>query len=682
MDGPNSGNTVEGNFLGTNVLGTALYVPMGLVDNVGIGTGQSDVTVGGTTPAARNLMSSCQAGVNAVGVVNNVVIHGNLIGLQASGTALLSGCEGITRYAIYFNTTGGSSTIGGPGPGARNVIAGVDAGISLRGGLHVVQGNLVGTDITGTVKLGLGGYGLDLYQTSNGAIVGGTGAGEANVFAGADFYYGIGVGGTNHVIQGNFIGTDPTGTLNLGNGRVGIQVAASTNSNTLIGGTGLGEANIIAYNGGAQTRSGGIGMSNGSRVTMRGNLIYDNLPPPGGGPGGLAIDLNNDPAGVTRNDFGDGDTGDNNLQNFPNIASAMPEAFANGGAGGTRVIGTLNSTASTTFDLDFYSDDCARFPQEFIQAEVYLGSFQVTTNASGIATFNFLLPVQVAPGALVTATATDPLGNTSEMSQRIVLSSGPPYGDPAGGQTLFIQGMQFEPGVTATVGGVAANVITSTATSMQVTAPALPPGQAHGITAINPSGVSGTLPNGWITRFTDTPQAHFASDFVARLVKNGLTAGCGGGNFCVDSPVTREQMAVFLLRGKEGLCYVPPNCTVPSFPDVPCSSIYSRWINELVVRQVTAGCGGGNYCPGLAVTRDSMAVFLLVMLEGFGYQPPDCVTPTFGDVPCSNPFAKWIYELVERNITAGCGGGNYCPTDVVTRGSMAVFLNVTFSLPQ
>jgi hypothetical protein len=266
------------------------------------------------------------------------------------------------------------------------------------------------------------------------------------------------------------------------------------------------------------------------------------------------------------------------------------------------------------------------------------------------------------------------------MSQRIVLSSGPPYGDPAGGQTLFIQGMQFEPGVTAMVGGVAANVITSTATSMQVTAPALPPGAAHGITAINPSGVSGTLPNGWITRFTDTV-SHFASDFVARLVKNGLTAGCGGGLFCVNNPVTREQMAVFLLRGKDGLCFLPPDCTTPTFGDVPCSSIYSRWIYELVARQVTAGCGGGNFCPGNAVTRDAMAVFLLVTLEGAGYQPPDCTMATFGDVPCSHPFSKWIYELVERGITAGCGGGNYCPGNAVTRGEMAVFLNVTFGLP-
>jgi hypothetical protein len=76
-----------------------------------------------------------------------------------------------------------------------------------------------------------------------------------------------------------------------------------------------------------------------------------------------------------------------------------------------------------------------------------------------------------------------------------------------------------------------------------------------------------------------------------------------------------------------------------------------------------------------------MAVFLLVTLEGFGYAPPACTVATFGDVPCSHPLSAWIYDLVARNITAGCGGGNYCPLSSVTRGSMAVFLNVTFSLP-
>jgi hypothetical protein len=76
-----------------------------------------------------------------------------------------------------------------------------------------------------------------------------------------------------------------------------------------------------------------------------------------------------------------------------------------------------------------------------------------------------------------------------------------------------------------------------------------------------------------------------------------------------------------------------------------------------------------------------MAVFLLLTYEPPGYVPPACTTATFSDVPCSDPFARWIYELVARGITAGCGGGGYCPASAVTRGQMAVFLVRTFSLP-
>jgi hypothetical protein len=76
-----------------------------------------------------------------------------------------------------------------------------------------------------------------------------------------------------------------------------------------------------------------------------------------------------------------------------------------------------------------------------------------------------------------------------------------------------------------------------------------------------------------------------------------------------------------------------------------------------------------------------MAVFLLRTEGGPTYTPPDCVTPAFNDMPCSSPYAKWVNELALRGITGGCGGGNYCGSNPVTRGQMAVFLVVTFSLP-
>jgi hypothetical protein len=184
--------------------------------------------------------------------------------------------------------------------------------------------------------------------------------------------------------------------------------------------------------------------------------------------------------------------------------------------------------------------------------------------------------------------------------------------------------------------------------------------------------------------FLDVPYAHFAWRFVEAVENAGITAGCSSGNYCPDTGVTRDQMAVFLLLAKEGAAYVPPACTTAPFDDVPAASPYCPWINDLVNRGVTAGCTTGvphNYCPTAVVTREQMAVFLLRTKDGPTYNPPACTTATFSDVPCSSGFSKWIYELVRRGIASGCGTGTFCPTQPNTRAQMAIFLTTTFGLP-
>jgi hypothetical protein len=180
--------------------------------------------------------------------------------------------------------------------------------------------------------------------------------------------------------------------------------------------------------------------------------------------------------------------------------------------------------------------------------------------------------------------------------------------------------------------------------------------------------------------FPDVPPSHPFYRFVETLLHVGVTSGCTATTYCPDGVTTREQMAVFLLRAKEGGAFAPPPCTTAPFPDVPCASPFAAWVQELVARGITSGCGGGLYCPTSSVTREQMAVFLLKTSEGAGFTPPACTTAAFADVPCASPFAPWVQELVARGITAGCGGGLYCPTDPVTRGQMAVFLTKTFGL--
>ena len=176
-----------------------------------------------------------------------------------------------------------------------------------------------------------------------------------------------------------------------------------------------------------------------------------------------------------------------------------------------------------------------------------------------------------------------------------------------------------------------------------------------------------------------SPSSNFYP-FVEDIFHNGITGGCGMGIFCPTDPVTRAQMSVFLLKAKHGASYVPPHCT-GVFADVPCPSLFADWIEELDAEAITAGCGGGDFCPSDPVTRQQMAVFLLKALIRSGYVPPAC-SGIFGDVACPSQFANWVEDLYNRQITAGCSTSPllYCPTAPNVREQMAVFLTKTFSL--
>jgi hypothetical protein len=126
----------------------------------------------------------------------------------------------------------------------------------------------------------------------------------------------------------------------------------------------------------------------------------------------------------------------------------------------------------------------------------------------------------------------------------------------------------------------------------------------------------------------------------------------------------------------------PPVGSSTGFSDVQLSHWAAAWIKQLAADGITGGCGGGNYCPESSVTRAQMAVFLLRAKHGPSYSPPAVGSSTgFGDVSTNHWAAAWIKQLVAEGITAGCGNGNYCPEAAVTRAQMAVFLVKTFNLP-
>jgi trimeric autotransporter adhesin len=182
--------------------------------------------------------------------------------------------------------------------------------------------------------------------------------------------------------------------------------------------------------------------------------------------------------------------------------------------------------------------------------------------------------------------------------------------------------------------------------------------------------------------FTDVPPSNPFFRFIEILLHRPVTGGCTQTAYCPANSTTREQMAVFVLLSKEPTGYVPPACVAGSevFNDVPATSPFCRWIEELSRRGVISGCGSGAYCPQNPVTREQMSIFVLRTLDPT-FTPPPCVPPNlYLDVPETNPFCRWIEDLTNRGVVSGCGGGNYCPGQPVTREQMGVFLAVTFGL--
>ncbi len=173
--------------------------------------------------------------------------------------------------------------------------------------------------------------------------------------------------------------------------------------------------------------------------------------------------------------------------------------------------------------------------------------------------------------------------------------------------------------------------------------------------------------------FADVPLGVYYFDAVNLLKQKGITAGCGADLYCPGVVIDRAQMAIFLTRAVYGGDNFVAAQT-PYFNDVPPSAFGFNWIQKLYELGITSGCGGGNFCPNAPVSRDQMAVFVIRARFGaafvFDYPP----TPAFTDVAADYWAFSWIQRMKQDSITSGCGPGVYCPGNPVTRGDMAIFL--------
>ncbi len=445
-----SNNVIQGNFIGTNASGT------GAISNRDQGVAilspsSTNNLIGGDSIGKGNLISGNSRGISIEGPGN--IIQGNLIGTDITGATNLR--NGVGIQALFENTL-----IGGLTPGAGNVISGNDTGVVFGGEGSKLQGNFIGTDISGTAAIG---NTFDGVVASNGALLGGTVAGARNVIAGnqqSNILLDLNGSGQGVTVQGNYIGTDVTGNraISAFTTGSGIQISGSSNvvgglvpaaqnvisgnvvgirfrssnvgspqenvirgnliglnaagtapvpntqggiefsdgSNNLVGGTQSGAANKIAFNG----KHGVVVLSRSFQNSIRGNSIFSN--------DGLGIDLG-DEIGVTANDATDLDAGANKLQNFPVLTSVTSNSNS------TTIQGSLKSTPNTAFQIDFYSS-AALDPSEHGEGALFFNTTSISTNSNGDATINVTFPMPLGTGRVVTATATDPNGNTSEFS--------------------------------------------------------------------------------------------------------------------------------------------------------------------------------------------------------------------------------------------------------------------------
>jgi hypothetical protein len=179
------------------------------------------------------------------------------------------------------------------------------------------------------------------------------------------------------------------------------------------------------------------------------------------------------------------------------------------------------------------------------------------------------------------------------------------------------------------------------------------------------------------TPFLDTANSSFLS-YINALYGAGITTGCGGGNYCPTQAVNRAQMAAFVIRGVESDPVVGYCGSTPPFADVPVSNTFCGHIKRLKELAITTGCGSNNYCPNDNVPRDQMAAFIVRAVEGEPAATYCGSGSGFADVAQTNGFCRYIKRLAELNITTGCGGGNFCPAQTVTREQMAAFIARAF----
>jgi hypothetical protein len=369
-----SGNSFENNYIGIDAAGVKA-----IPNNIGVEDFGSGETYGGTAAGLGNVISGNKAG--GLATWGSVKIEGNDIGTDATGhvgipnqgpngpnqgayPGILAATDWEGPPVLYTIITGNVVS--------ANVVGGIEvAGNQYPQAVYTISDNLIGTDVTGTTALGNGGYGLYINTVANATI-------QGNVISannvGLELKEYDTAAAQHDVIQGNWIGTDKMGQVALGNTTAGV--ALSNEVGDTIGGSGQGQGNVIADNGGA-----GIQVDGGQQDQITQNSIFGNA--------GSGIELTSQ----------------------VNQSLAAPVLTFTPGTGSTGTLsGTITESPNQTYTVEIFSNPSAPTAGEE-QGETFVQDVTVDTDASGNGTFSVTEPI-----GFYTATATDPSGNTSPFS--------------------------------------------------------------------------------------------------------------------------------------------------------------------------------------------------------------------------------------------------------------------------
>lgn len=538
------GTVIHQNYIGTDITGLTINCPDAahLCGNInrGIwvnGAANVQIGVGGSGGHSNTISGNFGNGITVSNALNgtttvngSAIIKNNYIGgTNAAGNADLgNSLNGILIAGTSGNQIGGTASndrnfILGNGANGIIIVADKTNTLTQPASNNIIKGNYIGYTLGSNQAVANNGSGI-VIQGSN-TTVGGTTPAERNIIVG-NSVNGVSINSslaTGNVITGNYIGVGADGTTALGNSVGGIQIADYASNNSIGGsvttpGSCDGPCNIIANNGDVTIQSAKAGvyldLTSGIGNSVRGNAIFNN-----GSATGLGIDLGT--PGATANDAGDADAGANDLQNSPVISNANSFGLING---------TLNSTASTGFAIDFFRNDAGDGSAS--EARVFIGSKAVTTDGSGNATFAFLSSVPLSTGQFITATATRtsaPL-DSSELSAAVAVTAGT-------GSTPTVT-PTFTPTFTPT------NTPTSSATS---TPTPTPPAVISG-TVTYGNAVSGPTPPRFVSNVTITgagsPTVSTTTGAPGPTAGQYTLTGFGSGSYTVTPSKTSGQNGI------------------------------------------------------------------------------------------------------------------------------------------